>query len=34
MLLSSPGKASLRYVDNAGRRHITVLARGLLISGK
>lgn len=30
----SPGKASLWYADNAGRRHITVSARGLLSSGK
>ena len=28
--LSGPGKTSLWYTDNAGRRHITVSARGLL----
>lgn len=32
--LSGPGKASLWYVDNAGRRHITVSARELLTNGE
>ena len=34
MALPSPGKTSLWYADDAGRRHITVSARGLLSSGK
>ena len=34
MVLTCPGKTSLWYAGNAGRRHITVSARGLLLSGK
>ena len=32
--LSGPGKTSLWYTDNAGRRHITVSTRGLLTNGE